>query len=295
MNIKFDIQKPINQLAVFLMLIGCCFMLLSAITGIIIHFEKDTTNANRIISLVSQLVVFLLPCLILTIWLQKCGKTDYLRTKTYPQWTDFLLVVLIMTVSIPFLSAVIEWNENIVLPEKMADLEQWMKNMEEQATQITEEMLFTNNWKILLVNVLIIGLLPAICEEVLFRGVVLNWLLEIVKNKHIAIFVSAFLFSFIHFQFYGFVPRMLLGILFAYLVLYSGSLWTSIFAHFLNNSMAVITAYAYYNGYIQTNYEKFGSFEGVWYAIVLSLILTSLALYLFFKKHQSNKKENYHK
>lgn len=286
MNLQFDIRKPSLQLAVFLMLIGCCFVLLSAISaGLLLFLEKDTAMFNRIVSAVSQIVVFLLPCLVLAWWIQKTGRINYLRTKTSPHWQDLILVLLIVSASIPFIAAIVEWNEAMTLPAKMGALEQIMKEMEAEATQKTEQMLFADNFGILMVNVLIIGLLPAICEEVLFRGFVLNWMSDVFKNKHIAVWVSAFLFSFIHFQFYGFVPRMLLGVLFAYLVVYSGSLWTSVFAHFLNNTIIIIVAYAYFNGYIQTNYEDFGNFGGAWYAIVISLLLTAVFLGVFFKKH----------
>ena len=90
---------------------------------------------------------------------------------------------------------------------------------------------------------------------------------------HVAVWLSAFIFSFIHFQFYGFLPRMFLGLLLGYLFYYSGSLWTSILMHFVNNGAAVVISYLQYKGRIDVDVDHFGATDNVW-LLAASLIVT---------------------
>src|SRR5690554_5832087 len=92
---------------------------------------------------------------------------------------------------------------------------------------------------------IVIGLIPAVGEELLFRGLVQNQIGAITKNIHVAIWLAAFLFSTFHFQFYGFVPRMFLGVLFGYLYYWSGNLFIAMLAHFINNGLTLILLYMY--------------------------------------------------
>jgi membrane protease YdiL (CAAX protease family) len=89
----------------------------------------------------------------------------------------------------------------------------------------------------------VVAVLAGVSEELLFRGVLQNIILKTTKNPHLAIWFTAFTFSFIHFQFYGFVPRMLLGALFGYLYFWTKSLWIPMFAHIVNNGFTLIMAY----------------------------------------------------
>jgi len=94
-----------------------------------------------------------------------------------------------------------------------------------------------------LLGLLIMGLLPAICEETLFRGGLQNFLTRWTQRPWLAILVVSILFSAVHFSFYGFFPRMFLGIVLGYIYYYTGSLWLSILAHFFNNAIAVSQVY----------------------------------------------------
>jgi membrane protease YdiL (CAAX protease family) len=129
------------------------------------------------------------------------------------------------------------------LPESMQSLEQNFKAAEESSKNMVNVMISGTSISALIINILLVGLLPAVGEELLFRGVIQKHLAAMFKNQHVAIFIAAFLFSAVHFQFYGFIPRLMLGMIFGYLVYYSGSMWTAIFAHFFNNSMAVIAIF----------------------------------------------------
>ena len=144
-----------------------------------------------------------------------------------------------------------------------------MRQMEESAKALTERFLNTSSIGMMFVNLFVMAALPAVCEEMMFRG----WLqrrLSRSVNIHVAVWVSAFVFSAIHFQFYGFIPRMLIGAALGYLYFYTGSLWAPIIAHFTNNAAAVITAFLAHNGYTSINFDLIGTGD-TWYLSVASL------------------------
>jgi len=137
-----------------------------------------------------------------------------------------------------------------------------------------------------LAGLLVIAVIPALGEEVLFRGVLQNIFQKSFGHTqpHAAIWLAAFVFSAIHLQFYGLVPRMLLGALFGYLYVWSGNLWYPIVAHFANNSITLLAIFLYHQGATDTNIE---SVEAVaWWAALLSALFTGLLVYVFKKMQQ---------
>ena len=159
------------------------------------------------------------------------------------------------------------------LPAAFESLEALMQQMEEMAGDLTERMLQVDTLGGLLFNLVVIALIPAIGEELTFRSVIQQWLVKVVKNPHVGIVLASAVFSFIHFQFYGFFPRMFLGMILGYLFYYSGSVWVSILMHFINNGSAVLIAYLEHKGVIETSAEEFGATDNV-YLILASLLLT---------------------
>lgn len=137
----------------------------------------------------------------------------------------------------------IEWNENFKFPEFMAGFERWARETEDQAAALTEQFTNFSHFGEYLLGMLVISILPGIGEEIMFRGVLQNSLHRWTKNPHIAIWVSAFIFGAIHMQFFGLVPRMMLGAVFGYLYVWSGNIWYPIIAHAINNGIGVTIAY----------------------------------------------------
>lgn len=171
--------------------------------------------------------------------------------------------------ALPMISLLAEWNKGVELPSFLASLEEMMREMEASATELTEQFLNTSSIGMMFVNLFVMALLPAVGEEMMFRG----WLQRVLGrsvNYHTAIWVSAFVFSAIHFQFYGFIPRMLIGAALGYLYCYTGSLWAPIVAHFTNNAAAVITAFMAYNGYTSIDFDLIGTGD-TWYLSVASV------------------------
>jgi len=159
------------------------------------------------------------------------------------KFMGFALTLVIIVGSVLFNSLLIDWNAKIVLPEFLRGLEEMMKSKEEQLMELTKYLTDFENVGEFLMGILVIGVLAGIGEEFLFRGVLQPKLHLFTGNAHVAVWLSAFIFSAIHFQFYGFFPRMMLGAVFGYLYLYSGSLVYPIIGHILNNTFTVILVY----------------------------------------------------
>jgi hypothetical protein len=152
-------------------------------------------------------------------------------------------------------SGVIEWNKSINFPEFMNSFETWAFNKEKELEKITIFLVsFKNNWEFLF-GILSIALIPGICEEYLFRGVLQKNFYLISKNIHIAVWLSAFFFSALHLQFYGFFPRMLLGVLFGYIYYWSGSILYPMIAHIFNNFFSLTIFYFSQKGLLNENFE----------------------------------------
>jgi len=180
-----------------------------------------------------------------------------------PPWWLILIGVALMFVSLPVTNQLTSWNEGMSFGKGLTWLENWIKSLEETAQAATEKMLNVDTIGGLLSNLLIIALIPAVGEEMTFRGV-LQQSLTRKMNPHAAIILSAAIFSFIHFQFYGFLPRMFLGILLGYMFYITGSLWTSILMHFVNNGLVVVFYYLNNKGITNVDVEHFGEGWSIW-------------------------------
>ncbi len=159
------------------------------------------------------------------------------------------LSIVILTALLIFLSqafiAFSGWlNHQLELPESMSRLYNWMTAKEEEASELTLLMIRSDNWLQIGITIFMMSILPAIGEEWLFRGILQRELADLFRNKHIAIIVTAILFSAIHMQFLTFLPRFFLGIILGYLFVLSGNLWLSVIGHFVNNFMAIMAMFA---------------------------------------------------
>ena len=189
-------------------------------------------------------------------------------------WWLLLIGVVLMFISLPVTNQLTRWNEAMSFGGVFEKLEEYLKMLEETAAATTEKMLNVDTIGGLLLNLLVIALIPAVGEELTFRGVLQQGLMRRVKSPHVAILLSAAIFSFIHFQFYGFLPRMFLGILLGYMFCITRSLWTSIAMHFVNNGTAVVLYYLNNKGIIDIDPEHFGEMQYSW-LITISFVVTA--------------------
>lgn len=160
-------------------------------------------------------------------------------SKTY----TYFIAIGLMFLSTPLVSWLYQINQHLTFPAQFAELEAHIRALENQAEELTKAFVRVNSTSDLFLNITVIALLPAITEEIFFRGCLQNFARLCFQNIHISILFSAIMFSAFHGQFYGFLPRLALGILLGYAFAYSGNIWVSIVAHFTNNFMAVMLSY----------------------------------------------------
>lgn len=195
----------------------------------------------------------------------------------------FLLVLFIMFSSGPLMELSVAINEKMKLPAFLRDMEIWMRNQEDQLAELTKQLLTMNNFGDLAVNLLMLAIIPAIGEELIFRGSLQKLFNKMTGNYHVAIWITAIIFSAFHMQFYGFLPRMFLGAMFGYLLVWSNSIWIPILAHFVNNGVAVFTAYYYQRqGISLEKLDQAQSYSAIFY--VISAVLTAALLWLFYTR-----------
>jgi uncharacterized protein len=180
-----------------------------------------------------------------------------------------------------FNGLLVYWNAQLVLPEFMSGIESWMKEMETQLMELTKFLTDFQSIPELLTGILVIGVFAGIGEELFFRGLVQPKMRGYFKSAHWGIWMTAIIFSAIHVQFYGFLPRVFLGALFGYMYHYSGSLFYPIIAHIFNNSFTVLIVYLSNQGHFDFDLE---STDTVSYPAALAGFLVLILGFLYFKK-----------
>ena len=153
------------------------------------------------------------------------------------------------------------------------------KNIEDLAFVETKNLLNLDSPTAFVMTLIGVALVPAIFEEYLFRGAIQPLMAKWTGNIHAGIWMSAFIFSFIHFQFFGLLPRMLLGAMFGYLLIWSGSIYTSMIAHFANNATVVAAAYILGPEWIDDNLDPSSTqIESVDYLMTLGTTIAIAAI-----------------
>lgn len=237
----------------------------------------------KYMQVINQLGIFILPVIIFA-GLVSENSSDYLKVNRRVNGSTLMLSIVLIIVSQPFLNWLVEFNESINLPESWSYIENWMLEKEDKANTLTEQFLNVNSIDGLLVNVLMIGIIPAFGEELLFRGVILRIFREWWKNIHVAVWVSAFLFSALHIQFYGLIPRMAFGVLFGYIFVWTSNLWIPIVLHFIINVSAVIITYLTNTGAIDMHYKDFGSTQHFLPVIIGFVLMIILMLIIYLRE-----------
>ena len=289
-------SKPSTQLlftALVILVCGIAVMVLSIALGWLIYgvslsemqnLVQDATNPKNISVLkfyqtFQSIGVFIIPPFLVA-WFLHDNPSIFLQYHKKPDFKSVLVVIAIIYFSNPLINWLTEINSNLSLPEWMNSVEIWMQNSEDQATKITEAFLSTSSLTSLLTNIAMIGILPAVGEELLFRGIIQQLFKKKFGNAHAAIWISAALFSALHMQFFGFLPRLVLGAMFGYMLEWSGTLWLPMIAHFVNNTTAVIAYYLMQKGIIGSGLDKTGtSADESFYLVIVSIIF----LFAFFR------------
>ena len=215
----------------------------------------DIIHALKFMQVFSTVGTFLMPAILFPLYLSK-KPIAYLKLDTNISLLLVSQIAFLFVLLFPFLEWLIDLNDRIVFPDFLANLEQIFRAQENKNLVLTNTFLQMNNLHDLITNILVIAFLPALLEEIFFRGLFQGLLQRLMKNGHVAIFIAAIFFSFVHLSFYGFFPRLVLGIVLGYLFYWTGSLWASVFAHFLNNVSAVILVFMSQKGIINFQMDK---------------------------------------
>lgn len=233
---NYSSMKKILVLIV-LMLLGLCMA--SVFTGILAQMNIEKSTLYRSVQFLSLLGLFIIPSF-LGAYLFSSDWKAYLYLDRNVSLQNICYTIVLTIALQPFLAWVVYLNNQIALPDCLSGLEAILRSMESNAEQNISLILTTDSIGVFLLNVLLVSVLTAIGEEAFFRGALQRILLNETKRPWVAIVVIAIIFSAIHFQFYGFFARMLLGLLLGYLVYASKSLILPIIAHAVNNLIAII-------------------------------------------------------
>lgn len=272
--------------------ISIAFLILMAIYGQGIDLMENIQYI-RIMQISNQVGIFIVPPILFALLTERHPK-EYLGFIKPSVLHIIITVFLILSVG-PVVSQLMQWNETLSLPEQFGGIEKWMRSAEETANEIVERILSYTDPSSLVINLIMIALLPAIGEELLFRATAIRLFNRVFKNVHASVWVAAILFSAFHLQFFGFLPRMFLGLLFGYLFVWSGSIWVPFTAHLINNGVVVVISWLYGTGYTAQTPESLGGTDSVILEI-LSIIITTLLLLLIYntrkRKSPINPDEN---
>jgi membrane protease YdiL (CAAX protease family) len=214
-----------------------------------------------------------------------CSKqpAQFLGLKKINDIRVVIISVLMLVFLFPAIDLTAYFNAKMQLPDFMAPIENRKRASEDFATELTERLLAEKGFFPLITNILVMGIMAGLTEELLFRGALLSLIRKKIKNPHLPIWTVAVIFSVLHFQFYGFIPRLLLGAFFGYLYYWSHSIWLPILAHFLNNTSAIV---AYKAGFSSANTSFITEETSANTFIAFCLIaVVGLALFYFCAKY----------
>jgi hypothetical protein len=301
-NPFFDRAHPLTKL-IFICFVVLSGMLIFTALSVIFAFPvfgisfaeiKSAMQADRpenipflkFFQAMQSVGMFIVPALILAFMFGR-RISSYLKTEKSIRIENILISISVMILLIPFINYTAEINQKMVFPSFLSGIEHFIKDAEKEAGDLTEAFLTVKSFGGLLINILIIGMLPAIGEELMFRGIILRLFSDWTKNIHIGIILSAVVFSAIHMQFYGFIPRFLMGIVFGYLLILGKSIWYPIIAHFVNNTFAVVSYYYLHGSEIEKITDSPGSSKELLIITFLSLVAATFIFYIFYKKNLS--------
>ncbi len=199
-----------------------------------------------------------------------------------------ILALVFLTIAwLPITDFLATLNQKMSLPSFLSEIEKWMKEKEETATELTIAMLKMGSIAEFSYVLFLVALLPAIGEELFFRGSLQPLLIGMFKNSHAGVWICAIIFSAIHVQFYGFIPRMMLGVVFGYLFLWTGNIWVPIIGHFINNGAAVIASYIFQLENPEKVFDATGTFS-LQLTIIGFAIAIPLLTYFYQKRIQNS-------
>ncbi len=297
-NSYFSSRHPVIQLVFAALITLVTFLavtLLTLIPGLLFFHVPlagwagalELSNPDNIpflkyLQITQVLALFIFPPIIIG-WFDSRNPFKFLHVNRLPGGRLSLLSIAALLLAVPLITFLGWLNESMQLPRFLSWLEDWMITTETQMGDLTEAFLNVDTFGGYLINVLMIVCLAAFGEEFFFRGVLQKLLQRWFRNPHWAIIVASFLFSAFHQQFYGFLPRFVLGLLFGYLFYWSGNLWYAIIPHFVNNLIPVTLSYLSPALFASGELEPVIDGPNDWIWIVPATVAAVGAVYYFYR------------
>jgi membrane protease YdiL (CAAX protease family) len=286
-------QLPVGMQLITLALFCLICIFIGATLGLVVESKagfsiatasQEVLNENRgalrLFLFFNNAFMFFFPAILFSSLLYKKEWLTSASADILPKLTSIIISILIIFASVGLIEYLFHMNSSLSLP-------QWMIDAELRSKEIVGVVLTMDSVWELLANLFIVALIPAIGEEWFFRGILQDRLLKIVKNEHLAVWIVAIIFSAVHMQFQGFLPRVLLGAILGYMFVWSRSLWLPIIAHFFNNGFQVM--YFYFSKNREEALDMSSSIEIIWWKVLLSFIGTIvLMLILKFINNKRN-------
>ncbi|MDE6391642.1 MAG: CPBP family intramembrane metalloprotease [Muribaculaceae bacterium] len=268
------------------LLLSFFVMLITAglLRSVCVHVFADSRDLFLAGSVLQSLLAFVCPAFI-TALLYSDSAARYVGCDARTSFRQYAGVVILMAIMTPAVDAVVEWNSSVSLPASMNGLADKFREWEETATQTTTMVLGDSSVWGLISGVIVVGCITGFAEEMFFRAGLQKALTSSGVRRDVAVCIAAFIFSAVHFQFYGFVPRFILGAFFGYLYWYTGSIWVASFAHALNNSVVVVAAWLVNRGYIPAGEGNSDQIiEWSPYLCLASAVITVIFIAFFWKR-----------
>lgn len=258
---------------------------LSVLNGSSTLFDVKDISFLRYLLVVQDISILIIPSLII---LKLSDRQLGIKSAGWqlPSLRDAGLAVLMTFCLFPVTSFTGELNSALHLPSWLSGIENWMIGKEKTADNLIDSLISSGSMGMLFLNIVTIALLPAIAEELIFRGVLQKIFGRMFRSFHAGIWITSFIFSTVHFQFFGFVPRFILGLAFGYLYYWGGTLWLPMIAHFINNAFPVVLTFFQGKGALSTPTDTALWKQAI--AIPVPLVIIFLVLFYFRNKKMAN-------
>ena len=246
---------------------------------------SDPIKAIRICQTFATIGTFLFPALLFA-YCQNRQWFDYNAANRRPNASMTNIVLILSITLLPVVGVLSAFNMHI-MPQEGAVAE-FMRDLEEAANHILEMLTSRRSAWDLISNLLVLAVLTGICEEFLFQGALQPLMMKWVKNPHVGILITAFIFSVLHFQFYGFIPRFALGIYLGYLFYWSRSLWLPILAHILHNALSILVDYTLQGRGIDTDNLQFTDIHGSIPVVISCALVSAMGIVFLWRTFRDN-------
>ena len=244
---------------------------------------SDPVTAIRISQTFVTIGTFLIPSLLFA-YCQNRQWFDYNAANRRPPQSMINMVLILSMTLLPVVGMLSSFNQNIMPQE--GTIAEFMRNLEEAANDILKLVTSQRSSWDLISNIMVFAVLAGICEEFLFQGALQPLMMKWTKSPHVGILLTAFIFSVLHFQFYGFIPRFMLGVYLGYLFYWSRSLWLPILAHILHNALSILIDFTLQGRGIDTDNMQFTDVHGSIPVTIACTLASAMAIVYIWRTYK---------